>query len=280
MAYIALVLNNAGNYKSFGDSKFVPQINKDKFWVLLTISPNFLSHSEIIKEIWVIIGNILWKETPPYKALGFKDEDGTTTYYSANIERKDAEFIKEFMEKNKLYFENTRLFKTADGGFQIKVASAETEVEITTYEGVTIEIVKGDYSPIMRRISQYLERCIPSAKNDIQRDMIKHYSAHFLTGDIEEHRDSQRLWITDINPVIETNIGFIESYVDPLGVRAEFEGWVALTDPVDSQKFTNLVAHADELIALLPWGKHFEKTNFKKPNFISLKVFIYIYIYI
>ena len=30
--YIAAFLNNCGNYKSFGDSKFVPEIEKKRFY--------------------------------------------------------------------------------------------------------------------------------------------------------------------------------------------------------------------------------------------------------
>ena len=45
--------------------------------------------------------------------------------------------------------------------------------------------------------------------------------------DIELHKESQRAWVKDVSPVVECNLGFVESYLDPKNVRAEWEGFAA-----------------------------------------------------
>ena len=45
--------------------------------------------------------------------------------------------------------------------------------------------------------------------------MLIHYVNHFNSGSIDLHKDSQRSWVKDVGPIVESNIGFIETYLDP-----------------------------------------------------------------
>lgn len=124
----------------------------------------------------------------------------------------------------------------------------------------------------MSKVCQNLELAKKYAANEIQENMINEYIKHFKSGDMQEHKESQRYWIKDKQPIIETNIGFIESYLDPLKIRAEFEGFVAIVNKTESEVLTRLVDNAPVLLKYLPWGSDFEVDEFKKPDFTSLEI--------
>ena len=109
--------------------------------------------------------------------------------------------------------------------------------------------------------------------------MLTEYMLSFEDGSIEKHKESQRLWVKDKDPVVEFNMGWIETYIDPMGGRAYYEvikinnkGWVAITDKQKSRKFKQLVDNAEKFVKCLPWPKQFEKDIFIQPEFTAIDV--------
>ena len=102
--------------------------------------------------------------------------------------------------------------------------------------------------------------------------MLEKYIESYQTGSIPAHKDSQRAWVKDKGPVVETNMGWIETYIDPTNARAYYEGWVAIVDKEKSKKFQALVVNSETIIPQLPWPRHMEKETFLAPDFTTLDI--------
>ena len=75
-----------------------------------------------------------------------------------------------------------------------------------------------------------------------------------------------------LGPMVESNIGFIENYRDPAGVRSEWEGFAAMVNKERTKAFGKLVLSAGEMVPKLPWSHDFEKDKFTPPDFTSLEI--------
>jgi len=123
LAYSAAVFQNCGNFKAFGDSKFVPELPAEEFHSVLRKSECYKTHSDVIEHIWAMIEKELYNEEAPFKTIGFRDSNGTTSYYSANITSTDAKKVDEFCQENKISPLNTRLHKVGEHEYNLLIAS-------------------------------------------------------------------------------------------------------------------------------------------------------------
>ncbi|EGR29751.1 hypothetical protein IMG5_149350 [Ichthyophthirius multifiliis] len=275
--YIASFFQNCGNYKSFGDSKFIPEISKEKFLQFIQSTKAYQLEKQNFDFIWDQTNFELYHYEKPYYHIDFINNNGISSYYSSNITQQEAELINKFMEQQEINISplNTRLLKHSEKEFEILIASVSKYLQTQqkyTFQDVQVVLTYGDFAPFMEQIYQNLSKSISYCQNKIQEEMITSYLKFFNSGNNEYHKDSQRAWIKDKGPIIETNIGFIESYLDPLKVRAEFEGFVSIVNKFESVKLEKLVEEAEKLITHLPWPKEFEVEKFTKPDFTSLEI--------
>ncbi|KAA3675804.1 dipeptidyl-peptidase III [Paragonimus westermani] len=282
LSYLAAVCGNLGNYQNFGDTKFIPSVSQNRFAQFLSVTKAFKDERNGVIALFAEISDEIYSLVPRRLRLGFGPNDGISTYYSSNCTRKDAEIAQVYLKAAKLEAYNTRLFKepTLHEGkqvFSLKFASVnEKTVIVEDVDAIpkdwVLRLQHGDMSELMTVLVEASHMAESDSLNTTESRMWNLYARSFETGDIAVHKEGSKIWVKDKNPVVETYIGFIESYRDPLGVRGEFEGFVAVVNKVISAKFQLLVDSAIQILPQLPWPASYERDQFMRPDFTSLDV--------
>ena len=101
--------------------------------------------------------------------------------------------------------------------------------------------VGGLYSPALERIVENLEKALPYAENDAQKDIVTKLITYFRSGDLKDFDTYSIAWAEDTKSRIDFINGFIESYGDPLGMTGAYESIVNFKN--------NEASHRTEIIA-------------------------------
>jgi len=105
----------------------VPEIHPKKFWAIVKSSRAYKTHHKIINAIIGRISDEIYSERVPLIQIGFPDNEGQSSYYSSNVTSEDAKFVDEFCQANKISPLNTRLMKDAEGNFELKICSRDSD---------------------------------------------------------------------------------------------------------------------------------------------------------
>ncbi|ELU45528.1 dipeptidyl peptidase III [Rhizoctonia solani AG-1 IA] len=243
--------------QSFGFTKFVPRLPEDKFAKVVEASP---SSSKALPQWEKLKGHIYGVEPEASLLIGKRCDGHVSNYYPGTkvISNEEAEKIQKFAENISLDIENTRVLKESDTSFAILIASADErpdEKHPKAFDNVDIAIRYGDYSSALKKVVDAL--------TEAKKYAAARYESQYTT-------EASTHWVKDVGPVVESYIGFIETYVDPYGGRAEWEGFTAIVNKALTAKFETMVKRAPELIKTLPWGKDFEVDVFRKPDFTGI----------
>ncbi|KAG0659062.1 hypothetical protein C6P46_005358 [Rhodotorula mucilaginosa] len=277
LAYSAQVLSNLANFRSFGATKFVPRVSQEAFEAVVKAS----ERADLAVPLWNELKEEIYALEPEAAlSIGKPSAGHVSAYYPSSPAPSDEQVdeVQALCDAAGISTLNTRLSRESDSQLVLHIAAASSlpaswpKSLKSDKLGFEVRLETGDCADALEKINAALIKAKEFARDENQVKMLDKYVESFETGDIEAHKDASRHWVKDVGPVVETYIGFIESYVDPFGARAEFEGFVAVVNKEQSRKYNTLVDRAPELIEDLPWGKDYEVPEFKRPDFTSLEI--------
>ena len=170
-------------------------------------------------------------------------------YYEGVTQKEAEDFYGEMKarggDRPVMYGMNSRLVKE-DGMLKEQVWKAD-----------------GMYGPAIRKIVGWLEKAETVAENDTQRKVIRLLVEFYRTGSLKVFDEYSIEWLKDTASQVDFVNGFIESYGDPLGLKASWESIVNFKDMEATRRTETISVHAQWFEDHSPVDARFRKERVK-----------------
>lgn len=117
----------------------------------------------------------------------------------------------------------------------------------------------GMYGEAIQKIIFWLEKAEAVAENEAQREVIRLLIDFYRTGDLKTFDTYSIAWLKDTNSKVDFVNGFIESYGDPLGMKASWESIVNFKDEEATHRTEIISQHAQWFEDHSPVSPSFKK---------------------
>lgn len=121
----------------------------------------------------------------------------------------------------------------------------------------------GEYGKAISKIIYWLEKAATVAENESQKEVIRLLIEFYRTGDLKTFDDYSICWLKDTESRIDFVNGFIESYGDPLGLKASWESIVNFKDLEATHRTEVISGNAQWFEDHSPVSPQFKKSEVK-----------------
>ena len=158
--------------------------------------------------------------------------------------------------------------------FYLRMKEADPDPEHPIMFGMNSRLVKEDgklcervwrsgglYGQAIDRIIFWLEKAKTVAEGDKQVAVLDKLIEYYRTGDLRTFDAYSILWVEDTEGDVDFTNGFTESYGDPLGMKASWEGYANFKDLEATERTKKLSANAQWFEDHSPVDARFKKQN-------------------
>ena len=258
--YLKRVWFSNGIHHHYGCEKFKPGFSEDFFRKALEQVPADklpLDAGQSPDELCNVLTPVLFDPAiMPKRVNQAKGEDLVRTsachYYGEDVTQAEAETFynnqkkQGDMQRPVMYGMNSLLTKNSQGRLEEKIWKAD-----------------GMYGPAIRRIIFWLEKAANLAETPEQEAVIRKLIDFYQTGDLKTFDEYTILWVQETNALVDFTNGFTETYGDPLGLKASWEGYANFKDMEATARTEKLSANAQWFENHSPVDARFKKTECK-----------------
>ena len=257
LVYAKRVWFSNGIHHHYSMDKFMPEFSEEYFGELLS-NTNYellpLLEGEDVVGLLTRLVPVLFDEDVDAKRVVLNPEldlikDSANNYYEGVCEKEAEDFYAK-MEKGDPE-------KPISAGLNSKLVKENGELIEKTWK------VGGMYSKAIEKIVFWLEKAIPVADSELQRESLVKLVEFYKTGDLKAFDEYSILWVKDLDAHVDVVNGFIEVYGDALAIKASWESIVNYKDIEATKRAVIISDNAQWFEDHSPVDKRFKKEKVK-----------------
>lgn len=261
VTYLKRVWFSNGIHHHYSTDKFFPEVSTEYFANLLAGVPADrlpLKEGQTPEEFTEEITTIIFDPSVAPKRISLDPDSDLIKASACNfydgVTQKEAED----------YYAQKRLDDTKAG--KDTLISYGLNSKLVRKDGEIFEIVwklDGMYHPAIEKIVYWLEKAAMVTETPEQKAALDKLVEFYRTGDLVAFDDYSILWLADQNSDIDFINGFIETYGDPLSMKATWESVVNFKDKKATERTITLASNAQYFEDNSPVEPDFKKKEVK-----------------
>ena len=220
--YLKRVWFSSGIHHHYALDKFQPEFSAEFFMNCLhqvDTSKLPLQKGENVDQLLAKLARVMFDPSVmPKRSVQSGDADlilaSSNNYYGGGINQQEVEAFYAQMKQGQ------DTIAPISYGLNSRLVKENGEVKEQVWK------VGGLYGEAIEHIVTELQAAIPFAENDAQKAIIEKLIAYYQTGDLKTFDAYSILWVEDTASEVDFVNGFIETYGDPLGMKASWESTV------------------------------------------------------
>ncbi|MCB0741706.1 MAG: hypothetical protein KDB92_11810, partial [Chitinophagaceae bacterium] len=239
-----------GNHHHYANDKFIPDCSEKYFATLINQSDTSL----LPKEKNETVADFISRITPIVYDMKIEPKLVNLQPNIDNVQASSVNFYEGVTQKevDDFYAKFPKDGNQPSWGLNSKLAKDDDQIVEKVWK------VGGMYSAAIEKIVYWLKKAADVAENQDQKKALLLLIDYYKTGDLKKFDEYNIAWVNDVNSRIDVVNGFIEVYLDPLGIKGSFESVVSMKDMEATKRIRAIADQAqwfEDHSPLLPENK-------------------------